>query len=93
VGPRAGLDAVAKRKDTSQHLPGTLIWFLSYDTLSSSELTRCFSYNKQFAWHILNYINCRLNFRDVIKRRLNSGNACYYHSVQNLLSSRLISKN
>jgi hypothetical protein len=29
--------------------------------------------------------------RDEIKRRLNSGNACYY-SVQNLLSSRLISK-
>ncbi|PNF43054.1 hypothetical protein B7P43_G04737, partial [Cryptotermes secundus] len=27
-----------------------------------------------------------------IKRRLNSGNACY-HSVQNLLSSRLLSKN
>jgi uncharacterized membrane protein len=30
--------------------------------------------------------------RDEIKRRLNSGNACYY-SVQNLFSSRLISKN
>jgi hypothetical protein len=27
-----------------------------------------------------------------IKRRLNPGNACY-HSVQNLLSSRLLSKN
>jgi hypothetical protein len=27
-----------------------------------------------------------------IKRRLNSGNACY-HSVQNLMSSRLLSKN
>jgi hypothetical protein len=27
-----------------------------------------------------------------IKRRLNSGNACY-HSVQNILSSRLLSKN
>jgi hypothetical protein len=32
------------------------------------------------------------NIRDEIKNRLNSGNACYY-SVQNLLSSRLISKN
>jgi hypothetical protein len=30
--------------------------------------------------------------RDEIKNRLNSGNACY-HSVQNLLSSHLISKN
>jgi uncharacterized membrane protein len=29
---------------------------------------------------------------DEIKSRLNSGNACYY-SIQNLLSSRLISKN
>jgi hypothetical protein len=30
--------------------------------------------------------------KDKIKRRLNSGNACYY-SVQNLLSSRLLSEN
>jgi hypothetical protein len=29
--------------------------------------------------------------KDEIKRRLNSGNVCY-HSVQNLLSSRLLSK-
>jgi hypothetical protein len=32
------------------------------------------------------------DIHDEIKRRLNSGNACYY-SVQNLLSSCLISKN
>jgi hypothetical protein len=32
------------------------------------------------------------DIRDVIKSRLNSGNACY-HSVQNLFSSRLISEN
>jgi hypothetical protein len=30
--------------------------------------------------------------KEEIKRRLNSGNACY-HSVQNLLSSRLLSEN
>jgi hypothetical protein len=30
--------------------------------------------------------------QEEIKRRLNSGNACY-HSVQNRLSSRLLSKN
>jgi hypothetical protein len=30
--------------------------------------------------------------QEEVKRRLNSGNACY-HSVQNLLSSRLLSKN
>jgi hypothetical protein len=32
------------------------------------------------------------DIHDKINSRLNSGNACYY-SVQNLLSSRLISKN
>jgi hypothetical protein len=32
------------------------------------------------------------DIHDEIKSRINSGNACY-HSVQNLLSSRLISKN
>jgi hypothetical protein len=32
------------------------------------------------------------DIHDKLKSRLNSGNACY-HSVQNLLSSRLISKN
>jgi hypothetical protein len=32
------------------------------------------------------------DIHDEIKSRLNSGNACY-HSAQNLLSSRLISKN
>jgi hypothetical protein len=32
------------------------------------------------------------DIRNEIKSRLNSGNVCYY-SVQNLLSSRLISKN
>jgi hypothetical protein len=30
--------------------------------------------------------------QEEMKRKLNSGNACY-HSVQNLLSSRLLSKN
>jgi hypothetical protein len=42
------------------------------------------------------YLGMTVTNQDVIqeeiKRRLNSGNACY-HSVQNLLSSRLISKN
>jgi hypothetical protein len=35
---------------------------------------------------------CVFTWLGGIKSRLNSGNACYY-SVQNLLSSRLISKN
>jgi hypothetical protein len=41
------------------------------------------------------YTSCQFNDNDIhdeIKTRLNSGNACYY-SVQNLLSSRLISIN
>jgi hypothetical protein len=41
------------------------------------------------------YLGTLINQNDIhdeIKSRLNSGNACYY-SVQNLLSSRLISKN
>jgi hypothetical protein len=33
------------------------------------------------------------DIHDEIKNRINSGNACYYYSVQNLLSSRLISEN
>src|SRR5215469_15321182 len=42
------------------------------------------------------YLGVRLtdqnSIQEEIKRRLNLGNACY-HSVQNLLSSRLLSKN
>jgi hypothetical protein len=37
-------------------------------------------------------ITNQILIQEEIKRRLNSGNACY-HSVQNLLSSRLLSKN
>jgi hypothetical protein len=40
---------------------------------------------------ILNYLSFSYCLEE-IKRRLNSGNACY-HSVQCLLSSRLLSKN
>jgi hypothetical protein len=43
----------------------------------------------QIFWNDSNKSNLIL---EEIKRRLNSGNACY-HSVQNLLSSRLQSKN
>ena len=37
-------------------------------------------------------ISLRHNIQEEIKSRLKSGNACYY-SVQNLLSSRLLSRN
>jgi hypothetical protein len=45
----------------------------------------------QFKHFGLTVINHNL-IQEEIKRRLNAGNACY-HSVQNLLSSRLLSKN
>jgi hypothetical protein len=46
-------------------------------------------------WHssdICTTITNQNLIQEEIKRRLNSGNACY-HSIQNLLSSRLLSKN
>jgi hypothetical protein len=60
----------------------------------SWELLKCFSV-RTFAF--LAAVNlCSFSFLETWmrsgKRRLNSGNACY-HSVQNLLSSRLLSKN
>jgi hypothetical protein len=52
---------------------------------------RCFENVIEFTYLGTNTTNQTL-FQEEIKRRLNSGNACY-HSVQNLLSSRLLSKN
>jgi hypothetical protein len=49
---------------------------------------RCFENVTQFKYLGTTVTNKNL----IIKRRLNSGNACY-HSVQNLLSPRLLSKN
>jgi len=46
---------------------------------------------EQFKYLGTNLTNQNSN-EEEIKRRLNSGNACY-HSVQNLLSSSLLSKN
>jgi hypothetical protein len=52
---------------------------------------RSFENVSQFKYWGMTVINQNL-IQEEIKRRLNSGNACYY-SVQNLLSSHLLSKN
>jgi sorting nexin-29 len=52
---------------------------------------RSFENVSQFKYLVTTVTNKNL-IQEEINRRLNSGNACY-HSVQNLLSSRLLSKN
>jgi hypothetical protein len=52
---------------------------------------RCFENVEQFR-HLGTTITNRNLIQEEIKRRLNSGNACY-HSVQNPLSSHLLSRN
>jgi hypothetical protein len=52
---------------------------------------RCFENVEQFRYLGTIITNGNL-IQEEIKRRLNSGNACY-HSLQNSLSSRLLSKN
>jgi hypothetical protein len=52
---------------------------------------RCFKSVAQFKYLEMTVTNQNL-IQEEIKRRLNSSNACH-HSVQNLLSSRLLSKN
>jgi hypothetical protein len=61
---------------------------------TKNELTR--TWEKLCLSSILTYFGTTVTnqnlIQEEIKRMLNSGNACY-HSVQNLLSSRLLSKN
>jgi hypothetical protein len=48
---------------------------------------RCFENVSQFR-----YLGTTITNQNLIQRRMNSDNACY-HSVQNFMSSRLLSKN
>jgi hypothetical protein len=52
---------------------------------------RCFENVEKLRYLETTIIN-QNPIKEEMKRRLNSGNACY-HSVQNLMSSRLLSKN
>jgi hypothetical protein len=54
-------------------------------------VNRCIENTAQFRY-LGTTITKQNLIQEEIKRRLNSGNACY-HSVQNLLSTRLLSKN
>jgi hypothetical protein len=59
----------------------------NHDTMIAN---RCFEKVAQFR-----YLGTTITYQNLIQmeiKRLNSGNACY-HSVHNLLSSRLLSKN
>jgi hypothetical protein len=60
----------------------------NWDTIVGNRLSEIVSDLKYFGSTVIN----QNLIQEEIKRRLNSGNA-YYHSVQNLLSSCLLSKN
>jgi ribosomal protein S2 len=53
---------------------------------------RCFENLAKFRYLGTTITNQNL-VQEEIKMRLNSGNACYHHSVQNPSSSHLLSKN
>jgi hypothetical protein len=62
-----------------------------YFLVLASPASRCFESVAQFRY-LGTTITSQNLIQEEIKRRLNSGNSCY-HSVQNLLSFRLMSKN
>ena len=60
----------------------------SYQRLGAA----CFLYVRGLSSQLQSAVPFQTMNREEIKRRLKSGNTCY-HSVQNLLSSKLLSKN
>jgi hypothetical protein len=65
---------------------------LSQECRATDILNRYFENVAQFTYLGTTITNQNMMIQEEIKRRLNSGNACY-HSVQKLLLSRLLSKN
>jgi len=60
--------------------------------VSSSKIEDVRKYRTSFYRHLGTILINQNSIAEEIKSRLRSGNACY-HSVQNLLSSRLLSRN
>jgi hypothetical protein len=76
--------------DSEAHVTRKL-WLAAFFFLVLVVGDRCFENVAQFRYLGTTISNQNL-IQEEIKRRLNSGNVCC-HSVQNLLSSRLLSKN
>jgi hypothetical protein len=76
-------------------MKSTSFWYMllshHWNARQNHDINRCFENVAQFRYLGMTVINQNM-IQEEIKRRLNSGNACY-HSVQNLSSSRLLSKN
>jgi hypothetical protein len=83
VNPRSGLDDVERRKFLT--LPGLELQPLGRPAHSQS------LYRLRYPDSLGATVTNQNLIQEEIKRRLNSGNACY-HSVHNLLSSCLLSK-
>jgi hypothetical protein len=79
-----GNETVSSPKRSKQ-----MLTLLSYRDIKIAN--RSFEHLSQFKYLGATVTNQNL-IQEEIKRKLNSGNACY-HSVQSLLSSRLLSKN
>jgi hypothetical protein len=80
-------------KPVAEHLPEQFILFHQDSGQNQNTRIANESFENVAKFKYLGTTLTNQNYiRDEIKSRLNSENACYY-SVQNLLSSRLISKN
>jgi hypothetical protein len=83
------MDSVNQNNNSDFVKPNILFFFsILYSELSLSALATRTGTSSS----LILYKSTALLIQEEIKRRLNSDNACY-HSVQNFLSSRLLSRN